>query len=140
MLRSRASGGPYEQIAVVADSSPGVPNGPGYTYQDADVSGTITYYYVVRASDGVACKSDPINETSATGTGPCTLPPLFAGLQSVSTPFSGVCTLDLGWGAATAECAGPAPVEVPSREGIQPGFLLAVRGPGDPSHRGPEDV
>ena len=36
----RTPGGPYEVIGVVADSSPGVGNGPlGYTFLDTDVSG-----------------------------------------------------------------------------------------------------
>jgi hypothetical protein len=107
VLRSRISGGPYEKIAVVPDSSPGLPNGPGYVYEDATVSGGITYYYVIVASDGETCKSDRTNEVSATATGACTLAPLFAGVQSVTMPFLATCTLDLEWNGATPECGGP---------------------------------
>jgi hypothetical protein len=109
--RSRTSGGPYETIAVVPDSSPGVPGGAGYTYEDTTVSGGITYYYIVIASDGSACKT-PSNEVSETATGLCTLPPIFGGLQSVETTFSGICTLQLFWDAAAAECAGPITYDV----------------------------
>ena len=105
--RSRNPGGPYETIAVVPDDSPGVGNGPGYLFEDLTVSGTITYYYVVVASDGAACKSDSSNESSATATGACTLAPVFDGLQSVSGPDLLVCTLDLAWSAASPECGGP---------------------------------
>ena len=121
--RSRTSGGPYETIAVMPDSSPGVAGGAGYVYEDTSVSGSITYYYIVVASDGLACKSAPTNEVSATGTGPCTLPPLFAGLQSVTTPFSGVCTLDLSWGPGTDECGGPLTYDVyrSTTSGFTPG-------------------
>ncbi|HXV78067.1 MAG TPA: choice-of-anchor J domain-containing protein [Candidatus Polarisedimenticolaceae bacterium] len=104
--RSRTPGGPYQTIAVVPDDSPGVANGPGYTYADIGVSGDITYYYVVVASDGEACKSDPTNEVSATATGPCTLPPIFAGLAAATTPFSAICSIDLSWNAAVSECGG----------------------------------
>jgi hypothetical protein len=121
--RSRTSGGPYETIAVVSDSSPGVANGPGYVYQDTTVSGSITYYYVVVASDGGACKTTSATEASATATGVCTLPPIFGGLQSVSTPYSGVCTLDLVWGSATPECGGPTSYNVyrSTTSGFTPG-------------------
>jgi hypothetical protein len=109
--RSRTSGGPYQTIDVVPDSSPGAPGGAGYTYKDMTVSGGITYYYVVVASDGSACKT-PSNEVSEIATGLCTLPPIFEGLQSVDTIFSGICTMQLFWDAATAECPGPIAYDV----------------------------
>jgi hypothetical protein len=31
---------------------------------------------------------------------PCTLAPIFAGVESVTTPYSGVCTLDVTWATA----------------------------------------
>jgi hypothetical protein len=103
--RSRTPGGPYQTIAVIPDSTPGIPNGPGYSYDDPTVSGGITYYYVVVASDGGACKSPTTDEEAVTATGACTLAPLFAGIESVSTPYFGVCTLDLFWSAASGECS-----------------------------------
>jgi len=118
--RSRTPGGPYDTIATIPDSSPGIPGGPGYVFEDLDVSGGTTYYYVVVASDGLACTSDPVNEVNATGNGPCTLKPLFDGLQSVATPFDGVCTLELAWNAAFAECGGPVAYDVYRND--KPGF------------------
>jgi hypothetical protein len=120
--RSRTSGGPYETIATVPDSSPGAGGGAGYVYDDTDVSGGITYYYVVIASDGSACKSSPANEVSATGTGACILEPLFGGVQNIETPFSGVCTLDISWDPGTPECAGPLTYNV--YRSTDPGFTV----------------
>jgi len=105
--RSTTPGGPYETIATVADTSPGVASGPGYIYEDIGVSGGTTYYYIVVGSDGVACTSSASNESSATATGPCTLAPSFAGVQSVGTTYASTCTIDLSWNAATANCSGP---------------------------------
>jgi hypothetical protein len=107
VLRSRTSGGPYTQVDTVADGSLGVPNSGAYNYSDTTVSGGIAYYYIVRASDGGACTSEPSNELAVTATGACTLAPLFNGLETVETPNTGICTLNLSWTAATAECAGP---------------------------------
>ncbi len=112
VMRSRTSGGPYTTIDTVADSSPGVSNGAAYNYTDSSVSGGIDYYYIVLASDGGACTSDPSNEFSVTATGVCTLPPSFNGLETVETPNTGICTLDLAWPAAVLECAGPITYEV----------------------------
>ena len=106
VLRSFYSGGPYDLVATVPDSSPGTGGGPGYTYSDYDVSGGTEYFYVVRSSDGAACLSDASNEVSAVATGDCTLPPLFAGVETVVNPASNQCTLELGWSDATSRCAG----------------------------------
>jgi hypothetical protein len=104
VLRSRTAGGPYDLVATVADTSPGVGNGPGYTWADTDVSGGITYYYVVRSSDGEACLSDPSNEASATATGLCTLDPLFDGLTSATNLATADCSVELGWAPGVPEC------------------------------------
>jgi hypothetical protein len=105
--RSRTEGGPYDLIATVPDTSPGIAGGPDTFYSDTDVSGGTTYYYIVRASDGESCKSEESNETSATATGACTLTPLFGGIQNVVAPQLNNCTLDLYWTAAQEECGGP---------------------------------
>ena len=104
VLRSRTPGGPYTKIATIADSSPGVAGGLGYSYSDFDVSGDIDYYYVVRASDGAACTSPESNEVQVTATGDCTLAPVFGGVSLVDDPEFGVCQLQLFWGAGTPEC------------------------------------
>ncbi len=106
VFRSYTSGGPYDLIATVPDSSPGSGGGAGYTYPDYDVSGGTEYFYVVRSSDGGACLSDPSNEASAVATGACTLPPLFAGIETVANPAFNQCTLELGWSPAISRCAG----------------------------------
>ena len=103
------------------DSSPGTGGGVGYTYSDYDVSGGTEYFYVVRSSDGAACLSDPSNEVSAVATGDCTLPPLFAGVETVVNPASNQCTLELGWSAATSRCAGSVTYNV--YRSTTPGFI-----------------
>ncbi|HKQ63143.1 MAG TPA: hypothetical protein VJS92_17785 [Candidatus Polarisedimenticolaceae bacterium] len=110
--RSRTPGGPYTQIATIPDSSLGVANGTGYTFEDHDVSGGIHYYYIVIASDGLACNSSTSNEANATGTGACTLAPVFAGVQSVTAPAQNTCTINIGWNAAAPECGGPSSYNV----------------------------
>ena len=107
VLRSRTSGGPYEEIATIADSSPGVGNGSGYTYSDMSVSGGITYYYTVTSNDGATCRSEQATEASETATGSCTLEPIFGGLDNAFSQASGICAIDLLWQPATAECGGP---------------------------------
>jgi hypothetical protein len=102
--RSRTAGGPYDTIAVIADTSPGVPGGPGYAYTDTDVSGGIPYYYVVVAGDGGACKSSLTNEVTVTPDGICTLRPLFDGIAGAGIDVSDTCGNVVNWGAATPEC------------------------------------
>lgn len=105
--RSRTMGGPYSTIATVVDSSPGVANSNGYLFSDNDVSGGLTYYYIVQAFDGEACISTPSDEINESATGTCLLAPIFGGLDSaVGNPF-GICSVDLSWTVATAECSGP---------------------------------
>ncbi len=106
--RSRTAGGPYETLAVVPDSSPGFAGGPGYSFDDTGLSGGVTYYYVVLAYDGGACRSKALNEVSATATGLCFLKPVFAGLQSAIPARAETCGVDLAWNGALAECGGPA--------------------------------
>ncbi len=119
--RSRTTGGPYETIGVVPDSSPGFAGGPGYAFDDTDVSGGTTYYYVVLADDGAACRSRALNEASATATGLCTLKPVFAGLRSAAPAAVETCAVDLAWDAASAECGGPAVYSV--HRSTVPGFV-----------------
>jgi hypothetical protein len=121
-------GGPYDTIATVPDSSPGVAGGPGYTYSDTDVSGGSTYFYTIVSTDGEACTSEESHEVSATATGQCTLPPLFAGLQSVSSPYDDLCTVNLSWSAGAANCAGPIVYDIyrSTQPGFEPGPLTLL--------------
>jgi hypothetical protein len=117
--RSRTAGGPYTTLAVVPDSSPGVGGGAGYTYPDTDVSGGITYYYVVTALDGTSCSARSPVEASATATGACTVRPAFGGVQSASSGAA-TCSIDLIWSAAVASCGGPVTYDV--YRSTTPGF------------------
>jgi hypothetical protein len=123
IFRSFTSGGPYEPIGTVPDSSPGAGGGVGYTFNDFDVSGGTEYFYIVRSSDGGACLSDPSNEVSAVATGDCTLAPLFDGIASVVNPGLSTCSLDLGWSTATSRCGGSVTYNV--YRSTTPGFLPA---------------
>ena len=104
--RGTSPGGPYTTIATVPDSSPGIPNGAGYSFSDETVSGGITYYYVVTASDGAACRSDNSNEVSVTATGICLLAPTFDGASFVATTNQLQCELSVNWDPANAPCGG----------------------------------
>lgn len=112
VLRSRTAGGPYDVIAEVADTSPGVAGGLSYMFSDFDVHGGIDYHYVVRASDGAACNSPRSNEIMVTATGTCMLGPVFGGVNLVDDPEFGVCTLEVFWAPATPECGGSATYNV----------------------------
>jgi len=124
--RSTSSGGPYSTIAIIPDSSPGAASGAGYVYEDNSVSGGTTYYYTIVSSDGVACTSDDSNETDATATGDCTLAPTFAGLESVGSPYTSTCALDLDWSAASAHCGGPISYNIyrNTEAGLTPSLLI----------------
>ena len=115
--RSRTQGGPYEVIATLADTSPGVADGPDMDYLDIDVSGGSTYYYIVRANDGGSCVSVESVEASALATGSCTLHPVFNGITSVVNAAENACTLNLSWAAATDECGGPVTYNVYRAQG-----------------------
>ena len=127
VYRSTTAGGPYAQVATVADTSPGVGNGPSYTYHDDTVSGGTRYYYVVTATDGT-CPSPYSTEASALATGICLLPPTFAGVATVTNPGSSTCTLDLGWSAGTPNCGGTLTYNVyrSTTSGFTPGPLNRI--------------
>jgi trimeric autotransporter adhesin len=76
-------------------------------WTDTAVSGGTSYSYQVTAvhSSG-GCESAPSACASAAATGPCTLPPTFAGLATVANPAGATCTLNLAWAAGTSNCAG----------------------------------
>jgi hypothetical protein len=102
--RSLTPGGPYETIAVVADSSPGAGGGPDYGYADLDVSGGLVYYYVVLASDGESCRSDAVNEVAAFPFGRCLLRPIFDGVVNAQIDLDSTCGIQLDWSPATPQC------------------------------------
>lgn len=102
VLRATVSGGPYATVGNVPDGGAGP-----WSFQDNTVSGGLTYFYIVRANAPGGCQSPDSSQVSATATGECTLPPTFAGLQSVTNLGGGQgCGLRLAWNAATAQCGG----------------------------------
>jgi hypothetical protein len=123
VYRATVAGGPYTQIAAVADSSPGASGGPSYTYHDDTVSGGTRYYYVVKSTDGVSCTSAGSNEVDALATGACLLAPAFAGVGTVTNPGASTCTLNLTWSAGSANCAGAVTYNV--YRGTTSGFVPA---------------
>ena len=97
-------GGPFAVVRTGETSS---------SWIDGSVSGGTTYAYRVTAVDETgSCESAASECVSATATGACTLAPSFAGLGAVINPGEAVCTLDLSWAAATANCAGPVRYDV----------------------------
>ena len=116
LYRSTTQGGGYALVATVT--------APATTYPDNGVSGGVPYYYVVRAvgTGLTACESPNSAEASATTTGPCTLPPLFAGLVSATAPVNATCTLDLAWDAATRQCGGAGSVTYAVYRSTSSGF------------------
>ena len=94
-----AAPGTFTRIASSVAASP---------YTDSTVSGGTTYAYQVKGLDASGnCESGASGCVQATATGVCTLPPVFAGLTSVSNPATATCGLNLAWTAATPVCAGP---------------------------------
>jgi hypothetical protein len=77
-------------------------------FSDLTASGGVTYGYRVRAAvESGLCTSAPSTCVTASTTGACTAPPLFAGVESASTPGTSQCQVDLGWTAGEALCGGP---------------------------------
>ncbi|MBP7147324.1 MAG: immune inhibitor A [Acidobacteria bacterium] len=97
VYRALDTGGPYAQVGAVA--------APTCDFVDEGLSGDVPYHYVVRAFH--ACESPDSPAASATTSGPCTLPPSFAGAGAVANNASETCTLLVSWPAAAPYCAGP---------------------------------
>ena len=77
------------------------------SYSDQDVSGGTTYNYQVSAFiASTNCESETSNCAEDTAIGLCTLPPVFAGLQSADNAFTGTCGINLTWSEATAPACG----------------------------------
>jgi MYXO-CTERM domain-containing protein len=94
IYRSTTAGGPYTRVATA----------PASPYSDTGVSGSTTYYYVVRA---VQCaESAKSVEVSATAAGQCTLAPTFAGIATASNSAASTCANAVTWAAATPICGG----------------------------------
>ena len=75
-------------------------------FTDTDVSGGIDYYYVVEATDGLACRSSQTNEELAQPRGNCLLEPIFGGLTSVGIDVDATCGLTIDWAAGQPAVGG----------------------------------
>jgi hypothetical protein len=97
-----ASPGPFTALATGLAGSP---------YNDNTVSGGTTYAYKVTGFDLASCslESGFSGCVEATATGPCTLPPTFAGLSSATNNATSGCGITLAWSAGTTApaCVGP---------------------------------
>ena len=96
VLRSLTAGGPYTVVATVP--------GTQLSYHDTPVSGTATYFYVLRAVQG--CDSGNSAEAQGATTGACAVGPTFSGLASVQNAAASTCALNLTWPAASTRCGG----------------------------------
>ncbi len=93
----------------------------GTTFSDS-VSGGVAYAYEVSQSDDSGlCESAPSACASATTTGTCNAPPIFAGLDTITNLGEPTCALELSWTAATANCGGSVTYNVYRGDG--PGFV-----------------
>ncbi len=92
----------------------------GNSYTDS-VSGQVDYAYYVTAVDATGlCESAATDCASASTSGACTAPPIFAGLDSVTNPATDTCRLDLSWPAALPNCGVGATYSV--YKSTDPGF------------------
>jgi|GEM_PF-1195781 len=78
----------------------------GTVWIDTNVSGDVTYAYRVVAARG-ECVSEPSACVTAVTTGTCQESPEFAGVATAANAAQPICTVNVGWGAATPLCAGP---------------------------------
>ena len=117
VFRATTAGGPYTEVANVAASP----------FVDGGRSGGQTYYYVVRAQQGCALSAASA-EVSATATGSCLAPPVFAGLASADTAGSLTCGNTLAWSAASAVCGGVVTYDVfrSTTSGFTPGVANRI--------------
>jgi hypothetical protein len=75
---------------------------PATTFLDGGASGGSTYSYHVAAV--LTCESALSACAQAVATGPCLLPPAFAGVSAVSDNQTMVCGLTVSWNAAATSC------------------------------------
>lgn len=74
------------------------------TFSDTTASGGSRYGYTVRAVEG--CEATPSNCFEIDATGPCILPPAFAGAVSALDDNTAQCGVTVSWGAAAPACGG----------------------------------
>jgi hypothetical protein len=96
----RSAGGCGGTLVQVAGLPPSATS-----WTDTNASGGMTYGYVVRSVEG--CESPSSNCSEATATGPCILPPSFAGVATAAGNDTASCGITIGWPAASPNCGGP---------------------------------
>ena len=112
-LGTCAAPGPAETIGTAV---------AGSSFLDTNASGGTTFAYrVAGLNDGGFCESDPSGCVEAAPTGPCTLPPTFAGLTAATDPGLTTCALNLSWAAGSSRCGGAVTYTV--YRGTTPDFL-----------------
>ena len=95
----RAAGGCGGSFAQVGSVLAGVT-----AFTDATASGGSQYGYVVRSVEG--CEAQPSNCVELVATGPCIVPPAFAGAVSAVDDNTAQCGITVSWGAAAPACGG----------------------------------
>lgn len=115
VYRGTSSGSVHELVGTVTD--------PATTYSDTTVQGGLTYWYAVTSvsSETPPCESPRSAEASATATGSCLVPPVFAGAASVTSAGTATCGLVVSWTAAVAPCGGAVTYDV--YRSADPGFV-----------------
>lgn len=94
-------------------------------FVDASVSGSVDYSYRVSATDGTGlCSSSATGCASASTTGVCNAPPVFAGLDSVTSAGTANCALNLSWSAADPNCGSSSTYSV--YRGLSAAFVPAL--------------
>lgn len=109
--RAAGAGGPFQLLATV--------QAPQTEILDSTASGASGYTYVLAVDTG--CLSEPSDAVTVTAGGPCTLSPLFWGLDGVEDRREPGCALDLLWRPATPGCNG-AEVDYRIYRSSSPGF------------------
>ena len=111
-LGSCAAPGPFTRIATGVNTT---------SYLDSPVSGTTTYSYRVAGVDATGvCESHLSGCIDVVPTGPCTLPPNFAGLAAAEDSLLSTCLLELSWDPAASYCGGTVSYDV--FRSTDPGF------------------
>lgn len=85
----------------------------GTSYLDTTASGGLSYSYEVTTTEPAgSCESalSACQSITVPGGCPCYQPPAFAGVSSVTTPYTPTCALTLNWGAGSQACGATAPV------------------------------
>jgi hypothetical protein len=99
----------------------------GTTYSDLTASGGTSYAYrIVAVDDLQPCESPASACVEAVTTGPCRLPPVFAGIATAVNSGTESCGIDLSWNSGTSRCGGGIVYNV--YRGTDPEF---VPGPGN---------